>query len=344
MARILFLYSEMMPYMEAVLKELADHFGDQVAVISWDQRKLTPYQTREHNRVVHSWRSKFSNTDLIEYIKDYSPDLIYVSGRMDKGYLKAIMGWKGKIPVISGSDNQWKGSIKYRIARLFSYYLYRQYFTHIWVPGPLQYEFARRMGFVEERIIPNLYAGNKELFASRSHDKSKIKRIVFIGRLDPVKGLNYLVKAYQQLPILLQQEWQLLLIGEGKMRQQLEQIPTVRMTGFLSQEEMLPFLEGDCIFCLPSRKEPWGVVVHEMASAGLPLLVSDQVGAAKELLIEGWNGHYFKANSSASLHQKLMQLLTYSTAERHKMGENSRQLAERFSPRIAAASLRSVLK
>lgn len=105
----------------------------------------------------------------------------------------------------------------------------------------------------------------------------------------------------------------------------------------------MQYLESDCIFCLPSRKEPWGVVVHEMASAGLPLLLSSQVGAAKDLLIDGWNGYSFEANSSFSLKESLLKLLTVSSTRRNKIGENSRILAQRFSPRIAAASLKSVI-
>lgn len=329
--------------MEAVIRVLAYNYEDQIAVISWDQRKLTPHQSKKEDKIIYYQRSTFSDSDIKKYIIDYAPDLIYVSGRMDKGYLKAIKKWKSKIPIVSGCDNQWQGSLKNQFASLLSYYLYKQYFTHIWVPGPLQYEFARRMGYRQENIILNLYTGNREMFKSSERTHGNTKRIVFIGRLDPVKGLNFLVKAYQQLPPAIQKEWELLLIGEGKMRLQLERIPTVRLTGFLNQEEILPYLEGDCIFCLPSRKEPWGVVVHEMASAGLPLLLSDQVGAAKELLIEGWNGYLFKAESSDSLHEKLIQLLTCSNTERLRMGGNSRQLSERFSPHIAAASLRSVL-
>jgi glycosyltransferase involved in cell wall biosynthesis len=46
---------------------------------------------------------------------------------------------------------------------------------------------------------------------------------------------------------------------------------------------------------LPSLHEPWGMVVHEFSAAGLPLILSDQVGSRFSYLINNENGYLFNS-------------------------------------------------
>ena len=54
------------------------------------------------------------------------------------------------------------------------------------------------------------------------------------------------------------------------------------------------------VFALLSTHEPWGVVVNEAAASGLPLLLSDRVGAAHDLLEDGRNGVLVPAGDAAA--------------------------------------------
>ena len=87
MAKILFLYSEMMPYMEAVINSLVVDYGNEVCVVSWDKKRLTPHNPKYPISVKSFNRSEFDVAKLKELIKRFNPGLIYVSGRMDKIYL-----------------------------------------------------------------------------------------------------------------------------------------------------------------------------------------------------------------------------------------------------------------
>lgn len=343
MARILFLYSEMMPYMEATIRSLVEDFGDEVIVVSWDKRKLTPNKANYPASVKSIARSKTDSQKIKAIIESFKPKLIYVSGRMDKGYLTAIRSLKAHLPVVAACDNQWNGSIKQILAVIFSRSLYRKYFSHLWVPGPYQYEFARRMGFRPSEIIFNLYAGNSAFFSERKIVPHREKKIVFVGRLERIKGVDLLVEAFTQIAKENRESWKLILIGEGSMRKEFSYIVNVECTGFLSQELLIEKLDGDCIFCLPSRSEPWGVVIHEMACAGLPIIASEEVGAAKDLVIPGFNGFTFPSESVKALSSIMHQMISISEEERLQMGRNSRLLGSRFSSTMAAASLRSVL-
>ncbi len=97
-------------------------------------------------------------------------------------------------------------------------------------------------------------------------------------------------------------------------------------------------------FILPSRYEPWGVVVHEFATAGLPLLLSEHVGARPQFLIDGLNGYTFYQDSAKDLAQKMHQLSSLSCESLLKMGQVSAGMAKRVTPEIAAASFVSALQ
>ena len=77
---------------------------------------------------------------------------------------------------------------------------------------------------------------------------------------------------------------------------------------------------------MPSKKEPWGVVLHEMAIVGLPLLVSDQVGAASMFLKSGANGFAFAPMEMKSAIQNFIQL---PEAEIQNMGRLSHALGSK---------------
>ena len=83
---------------------------------------------------------------------------------------------------------------------------------------------------------------------------------------------------------------------------------------------------------LPSYKEPWGVVVHEMAASGLVLLCSDKIGAATSFLEEGKNGFTFEHKNSASLCQVFTKFTELEDSEILKMGNHSLKMAQKITP------------
>lgn len=116
--------------------------------------------------------------------------------------------------------------------------------------------------------------------------------VLSIARLAPEKGLDTLVQAVAEAD---DQRLVLLLAGSGNERARLVELAArlgVRLV-------LLPDLPWERIgerfaladvFALLSRHEPWGVVVNEAAASGLPLVLSDRVGAAYDLLEHGRNG------------------------------------------------------
>jgi len=341
MAKIFYLYTEVMPYVEAVINVLVEKYNDEVCVISWDKNNKTSYKPLLKS-VKYYRRSELQDNQIFELISKFNPDLIYISGRIDKGYLKAVKEFKKKgIPILSGMDNQWHGDLKSILKIVIYYFLFKKYFTHIIVPGSRQYMMARLLGY-KNKILLNLYSGDINLFYKHQKNNDK-KKVIFLGRLEEVKALDMLLDAWKIINKEKTIDWELVLIGSGTLEPIAKKIKNVRICGFLSQKNILNEINGDCIFCLPSRKEPWGVVVHEMAAAGLPMILTKEVGAGDTFLISGYNGYLLENISVNEIIIKLKKMMDLNPDQRAEMGKNSRNLALRITPDITAASIKSLI-
>ena len=76
---------------------------------------------------------------------------------------------------------------------------------------------------------------------------------------------------------------------------------------FQNQTQMPAIYQASNLFCLPSRSETWGLAVNEAMAAGKPILVSDKVGCAFDL-VTNHTGAIFKSGDLADLSQKLIAL------------------------------------
>ena len=345
---VIYLYSEVMPYAIAVMRQLVKEYGATVDCVCWDEIKRTPFVPVNEDGIVFHKRSAFTKDSLTAFIRERKPSVIYVSGRMDKLYLEVISGIKGQFPVATGCDNQWDGSLKQKIGALFANRLYRRYFDYFWVPGPRQYEFARRMGYPHNAIINNLLTGDDALFSAVFEDNLKSKTIkfphtfFFAGRLVPAKGIDILVKAFLAAKKELTCDWTLSLAGAGDLAPINE--PGILVRGFIPTDQLAAETKLQGVFCLPSHREPWGVVIHEFAMAGMPIIASDQVGAADTLVINKYNGIIYPHDNVDALKNAMIGMMKASDAELLQMCRRSHDMSKMQSPLIAASSLASIAR
>jgi len=139
----------------------------------------------------------------------------------------------------------------------------------------------------------------------------------------------------------------LLFVGDGPLRAQLETQAgelcgkDVRFLGFRNQTE-LPALYDLCdLFVLPSRFEPWGLVVNEVMNAGRPVIVSDQVGARPDLIRQGENGWSFPAGDVPALTGCIHKAL--SDANLREMGVISKKIVQAWDFEADIAGLKKAL-
>jgi len=133
-------------------------------------------------------------------------------------------------------------------------------------------------------------------------------------------------------------------LGSGDEWENKKEHPNIKHFGFVQPDDLLDILQDTGVFVLPSYKEPWGVVVHEMAVAGYPMICSDKVGAATRFLEPGKNGIIFKSGDKQALKTALLQLMNTSEIKLIEMGEHSHQLGMSHTPEIWKNTLLCLLR
>lgn len=344
---IVFLWAEVIGYVKGVLDELRRQTEGTIDVIYWDKRNInsTRYDVGSSNVIGFHPRSRMDEAAILTLLRLRKPEIVVISGWMDDAYIGACRRYKKesrRTKIVAGIDDQWTGSLRQHLGRWYFRFFYRSLFDYLWVSGKPQFSFAQRFGYGIEHIISNLYSADTTIFNQRS---AVSRRFLFVGRFVKIKALDQLINAYCMLSPDQQREWPLVLIGDGDQKTVLEatQNPNVKLVPFLQPDALMDELRKGGVGCLTSHLDQWGVVIHENALMGLPLLVSSGCGAVTEFLIPGYNGFMFKRSDVASLHQALDRFCHLTDAELSAFAERSRQLGQRINNEVAAASLLSVV-
>ncbi len=164
--------------------------------------------------------------------------------------------------------------------------------------------------------------------------------VLFLGRLLAFKAPEVLVEAFaivrREIPSFL------LIAGDGPRRELLlRQAQRLGLTDFRitgsevhgdRQKDLLYSLAG--IFVLPSRMgriaEPWGLVLNEAASAGLPIVTTDGVGASPDLIRDGETGRVVKQGDARALAKAIIDFLR-SPAEARAFGARAKARVQDFT-------------
>lgn len=191
--------------------------------------------------------------------------------------------------------------------------------------------FETRLGILAEKIKMGYSVVDNDHFAAQE-EVEREKILLCVARFSPEKNLETLISTFEQS--VLSQNWKLLLVGGGPLKATLENSikhpDKVQLLDWLSYEA-LPLLYGQAsCFILPSKFEPWGLVVNEAMAAGLPVVVSSACGCAPDL-VDTSNGWIFDPEDTKDLVNTLDTIARESEKSLRQMGKNSQQKIQRFS-------------
>ncbi|MGA2385893.1 MAG: glycosyltransferase family 4 protein [Candidatus Bathyarchaeia archaeon] len=152
------------------------------------------------------------------------------------------------------------------------------------------------------------------------------KTVLFVGRIVPYKGLEYLVRAVEEAKQLLGEDLRLLVVGgeEGKnitgkssyyaqIRRQAEQSGvggSIRFLGRVPDSQLATLYSLADALALPSvmRGEAFGTVLLEALACGTPVVASDIAGVKDVLMGDGSVGSYVPARDAAALAKALVRM------------------------------------
>ncbi|HSC46028.1 MAG TPA: glycosyltransferase family 4 protein, partial [Candidatus Acidoferrum sp.] len=225
----------------------------------------------------------------------------------------------------------------------------------VFVPSSGTFDLIRRLGIPPERITLTPYSVDNEWWKAES---AKVNRaevrarwgltneqpvILFCAKLAPWKRPMDLLHAFAQArPDLA--DAQLIFAGDGAQRAELEAEThklglqqSVLFWGFVNQSRLPALYTAADLLVLPSEYEPFAVVVNEAMCCGCPAMVSDRVGAARDLVAPVRAEFVFRAGNVAALADSLKNAF----ADRQKLretAERAREYVETHSPQKTVAS------
>jgi glycosyltransferase involved in cell wall biosynthesis len=273
------------------------------------------------------------------------PDVVVVSG-WSTFAAKAALAWcrMRDVPYVlvveshdEGPRARWRRTVKGRVVPP----IVRQA-SGILVTGSLARSSMIARGAVAERVRIFANTVDVELFGSQADRlvarRAELRRqvgaeagdvvVLSVARLVPEKRLDVLLRA-----VAATGNSRILLVvaGDGPEQEALEQLAETtgsraRFVGDVEWERIVELYATADVFALVSEREPWAVVVNEAAACGLPLVLSDRVGAAPDLLSDGENGVLVPAGDVGAVAAALRQLAA-DAGLRKAMGVRSRELA-----------------
>lgn len=347
--KIVFFYTVVVHYVIGLLralKKVDPNIG--LTVVFYDKKNINSsrYIVPSIDGINFIQRSVVDKQGLLDLLIKEDPSIIYISGWVDKDYIWAAKKYKRRnfdVKIVNGIDDQWFGSLRQHIGAYYFKFSYRKLFDYFWIAGKPQYQYAQKFGYNQQNIIYNLLSADETIFSTGSVVS---QRFVFLGRFVTVKGIDLLLDAYNSLSEDVKSKWPLVLIGDGPLRDSIKanQDKNIQILPFLQPDELKNEIQKGGVLCLPSRFESWGLVIHELALNGYPLVVSSVCGAASEFLINGYNGYMFESGSVESLRNSLLNIISLSNENLSLFSLRSRMLGVRINSEISAYSLLSILK
>ena len=282
--------------------------------------------------------------------RNIAPDVVIIGGYFRLAMIVALFWCKiCHVPIILLSESKEDDSQRNWLLEHIKSCLIRCY-TSALVGGKVHKRYLLKLGMPHQAIFLGYDVVGNETFCPTKIRvlPSPLGRPYFltVNRFLPKKNILRMLSAYAKYcEAVPENRWDLVLCGDGPLREQIEQKidglvfgDSVHITGFLQQEELLPFFAHASCFIHASYQEQWGLVVNEAMAAGLPVLVSNTCGCFEDLVIEGVNGFGFDPEDVEEL-AALMIRMGSGTVDLIQMGEASLAHIANYSPDYFAKGL-----
>ena len=327
---------------------LGDGYGWRVL----DNRPLKPL----------GWRFAFNCPDVKRVLHPDRFDAVLLIGKEYWFYQQAIAAAaRNGVPILYRAETPPPKDtrLELAIAHWQRGRLFRRFSACLCV-GTAQRALYRRYGVPEERLHWAPYGVDNDFFqraAKHYRPQRDVLRmrfgvederplIAFAAKFIERKRPLDLLRAFAAMPD--RNRYALVMAGSGPLLDRCRawvaerRLRNVSFPGFLNQHDIgALYAAADC-FVLPSAHETWGLVVNEAMNFSLPIIASDRVGAAEDLVRNGRNGFDYPMGDVAALTDRLHRVVgSPGTIER--MGEHSLALVQDYSIRASVDGVKRAL-
>lgn len=287
-----------------------------------------------------------------ETLRWMNPEVVAVHGYASRNALALLASARrvGSHVILMSESNafdeprvRWKERLKRRLVSLFDAGL---------AGGTTSKAYLEQLGMPSELVFIGYDAVDNAHFARASIAPKPhypgLQRPFFLAsaRFIDKKNLVRLVDAYAvYCSHAWDNAWQLVILGDGHLRPTIESklaslqlCSNVLLPGFKQYEELPAWYGVASCFIHPSTTEQWGLVVNEAMAAGLPVLVSNRCGCARDLVREGVNGFTFDPHDVQRMADLMVQI-AHGDVDRTAMGRASGEIIANWGPERFADGL-----
>ena len=325
--------------------------------LAWDTALLEGYR----GEFLRNWsprphQARFSgliNPAILRRLRSGRFDAVLVHGWMRATYWLAIGAALGRrMPMLMRGESNalapargWRPMVKRPLLSM----LFKRIDAFLAI-GRHNADFYRRYGVPEEKIVLAPYTVDNDFFVAEArrlaNAKAELRQahgissgvpvVLFAGKLIDVKRPADLLVSFET--VARHRDVALAFVGDGPLAPSLarevheRRIPNVHFFGFRNQRELSRFYAMADLLVLPSSSESWGLVVNEAMCFGLPVIVSDRVGAGGDLVRDDENGYVVPAGDTSALAARIDRVVGDET-RRVAMGRKSFEMIQAWSQR-----------
>ena len=193
------------------------------------------------------------------------------------------------------------------------------------VPGKMHEKFIKNFGISKKIYITKSVGLLHNLKKKRFREKVRknVRNIIFIGRISREKNICLLKKLIEK-----NKKITLSIYGEDfiNFKEEIRHKYKDRIFYYGSRKNktIISKIQNYDLLILPSKFEPWGLVIEEAIFSGIPVLVSSKVGCHKDLVEDYQVGKVFKNNSFNSLQYNFKKISEQKNL--NKIYENLKKL------------------
>jgi 1,2-diacylglycerol 3-alpha-glucosyltransferase len=368
--RVLILSEIISPYRIPVFNALAQHEEVDLRVVFLSETDAGLRQWRIYKdeirfpyTVLPSWRFRAGKNNVLlnwglrSYLNKCAPETIICGGynyfasweaqSWARRHGAEFILWSESNTHDSRSGQPWVESLKGRFLSGCDRFV---------VPGQASLAYLQTLGSAREDIVIAPNAVDNDWFRTQASDirphaaefKERLglpsRYFLFVGRLVAEKGIFDLLEAYAKLEDDVRSKVGLVFAGDGRSRRELEaraqriRPGTICVPGFAHREDLAGLYAFADALILPTRSDPWGLVVNEAMACGLPIIVTDVAGCAPDLVQGGWNGYVVPPRDSDQLVEALRSLVRNPDL-RQQMSMRSLERIRNYSPEACANGL-----
>jgi glycosyltransferase involved in cell wall biosynthesis len=281
-----------------------------------------PPRSRLH---LNGWRLR---REVVNVIDEVHPDVLVLHGHSDLSrWLIALATRARGIPILHASDaNGLEESAAPSVRSLVRFMYLKLVLANVdgYLPmGLAGRVFYRRFGdrrkplfyfpYEPDSVVRQVAVSNSLAFAQRSGLRPGRRHFLYSGRLVRVKQVDNVIRAFSLLADI-RPNWDLVVAGTGPLGSELRQLvpkslaDRVHFVGFLQVDDLAAAYHFCDVLVHSSRREAWGLVIHEAVSAGMAVVASDTAGAGVELVRHRVNGLLYPSGSLDSLKSAMYEV------------------------------------